>query len=495
MKTMQYISLLLVCCSAIEAATPTIGINFTPVTASYNLSAVSTPQNPTVGVGATQAISMTYALVTSYNKTTGLADGIINNDSGAFAGVSVGINDNWIIYNRFAQRFIFSGEDENAVLLQFFVSHDATITPTTVWDYHVLSPDQINPLGGGANGFIDFNQPGYDQNAYYNSVATFDVNGIFLGSSLTVTPQSAILAGTANTTVFPGLFADNPLFIVQEGFAFPATNFDANPTYGYYVWLNYDTPAAPNSTDGDTIQLYRILDAGSNTPTLGPLVTAPFVPFSYGILSAPHLGNLFGVVGELQTGFGRISAYPHVRNHQLYMCQDLQLNSTGTPDANGDRVGILWSQFDLTGDVTGQGLGTEAADTIPVLIQSGTLFDNSATNPLFYFNSSIMTDKNSNMVLNFNISSAVQYVDTAFAYRAASDPAGTLRAPVLIQQSQHPYNFSPFTSLSPGPNVQRWGDQSVVVTDSNDDVTFWLTQYWVALQNAWGIQLTQLLPG
>jgi hypothetical protein len=41
--------------------------------------------------------------------------------------------------------------------------------------------------------------------------------------------------------------------------------------------------------------------------------------------------------------------------------------------------------------------------------------------------------------------------------------------------------------------VQRWGDQSAVVVDPSDNTTFWLNQPFAALQNAWGVQVTQIL--
>ena len=487
MKNFYNIQFLLLAYSISLYAAPTIELNYTAANAQDAFEILFVPFNPTLAVGSQQAVLSTYQIVRSFDKHTGIADGVINIDSDSWIGNPDNNNDLWLMFNPFMKRWIFSCEDINVTFLQLYVSSDDPITFKTTWQRIIIPPDQINPLGGGANGFIDYQQPGFDQNAWYNGVATFDADGNFIGSSLTVIPSSSIVNESPNITVFPGLFPE-PLFIVQEGFACPATNFDANPTYGYFLWVIYDTPAAPNSTVGNTVQLYRILDAGSNTPTLGPLVTVALPEsFAYNTLSAAHKDNLFGDGGAMQTNFGRISAYPHVRNHQLYMCQDIQMNAAGEADPDGDRVGIRYYQFDLTG-----GTGIENPDTVPTLVQSGTLYDSTPTDPKFYYLSAIMTNKNGDMVISFNISGVNDYIDAVFVYRYASDAPGTLSEPVYLTHSEYPCNFSANVSLTPGPNVQRWGDQSIVVTDPDDDIAFWISQNWAGLQNAYAFQVAKV---
>ncbi len=80
-----------------------------------------------------------------------------------------------------------------------------------------------------------------------------------------------------------------------------------------------------------------------------------------------------------------------------------------------------------------------------------------------------------------------------YAFRAASDPIGELRTPVLTTNTSFPLNYNTNSSIEPGPGVQRWGDESIVVIDPTDDLTFWLTQPYAALQNSWGMQATQLI--
>jgi hypothetical protein len=473
----------------IMCTTPTIGFNFTSVDVINAVAGtIGIPQNPTADGGPTQYIVSSYPAMRSFDKLTTEPDRALNIDANSFAfsGGDDSTADVWLLYDRFAQRWFFSCENATTSALHFVVSDSAIITPQTQWAFYEVPLSTLNPAAAG----VDYNQPAYDQNAWYNGLGTFDGSGHFLGSTLTVVSQSSILAGNPNITVFPGLFPE-VVNIVQEGFACPATNFDANPEFGYFLWLIYDTP---NSISGTRIQFYRILDAGSNTPTLGPLVTITVPEFAFNGLLSPHKGNLFGAVGLLQNLLGHFGAYPTVRNKQLYLCHDIQVDSSGTASTSGDRVGIRWYQFDMTGDSTGQGLGTETPSTVPVLIQTGTLFDTSATNPLFYFNSSMMTNKNGDLCISFSASGNDAYINAGYAFRSGSDPLNTLQSPVLVTNSSFPYNYCPNNPLNPGPNCQRWGDASIVVTDPSDDTTFWLTQPWAALQNAWGIQTTQVIP-
>ena len=471
------------------------GFNFI---ASSSLDAVATvfgdPFNPTCAVGATQFIESIYQNLRSYNKSTGQPDGVLNIDASAFTGTASrgGAQDVQLIYHPFIQRYIYSFEsDANAneapTSLNFMVSSGSNITRSTPWASYTIPAAQINP--GGTGGSLDYQQPACDQNAWYNGVGTFNSSGTFIGSSLTVVSNSSILAGSPNITVFPELL--NNVGFLAEGFAAPANNFDANPTYGYFVGLVFESP---DFLTGTQMQMYRILDAGSNTPTLGPLVTFTATPFAATSLAAPHKGNLFGLTGQLQTTPSVFGNGVHVRNKQLYLVTPIAVDDTGAASATGDRTAVIWWQFDLTGDPTGQGKGTESPSTVPVLIQTTTIFDSSASDPLSYYIPSIMTNKNSDMVISFNISGNNAYVNAGYAFRAGSDPLNTLRAPVYTTNSTVPTNWEYNTSELPGPNLQRWGDGSKVALDPSDNLTFWMVQAWGAYLNTWGIQATQVIP-
>lgn len=105
-----------------------------------------------------------------------------------------------------------------------------------------------------------------------------------------------------------------------------------------------------------------------------------------------------------------------------------------------------------------------------------------------------MTNKQGDMIITFCSSGNEAYINAGYAFRAASDALGTLRTPVYVTDSSFPQNYNANLDLAPGPNVQRWGDGSSASVDPSNDLNFWLTQNFSALQNAWGMQATEVIP-
>ena len=105
-----------------------------------------------------------------------------------------------------------------------------------------------------------------------------------------------------------------------------------------------------------------------------------------------------------------------------------------------------------------------------------------------------MTNKNGDMVIACTVSGAQDYPNAVYTGRKATDPQNTLRSPVLVTNSMFSYNFGPFVDPTNGNIGQRWGDLSSVSLDPKNDLTMWSTQEFAAVQNGWGIQVTQLLP-
>lgn len=485
----------------------TIGLNFTAATVVDVPYADFTPPNQSGWVGPEQYILMSYGVIRSFNKFTGQPDGILNIDAGSFFGVTA--EDVRIDYSRYADRWFMSCENNDLTVgypdeLLIAWSDSGVITPQTVWTIYTFTNEQIVPqqdIPADGPADLDYQQLATDANAVYISVDTFNtLNGTtedYLGSSVVVIPNSSFVAGnTFNYTVFPGVLGPDTIpAYLESRFTPPADNFDPSPTFGYLLNTAYDGTMG-NGT-GVLLNFFRILNSGSANPTLGPLIDISVPLYANGnqisnpLGNAPHKGNLFGTNGYLQTGnFNSMEAIC-VRNKQLYACQAITLDSTGTGNPNGDRTGVRWYQFDLTGDPTGQGQGVETESTVPVLIQVGTLYDSTPTNPQNYFIPSIMTNKNSDLIITGTTSGANNYTNVFYAGRKASDPLGTLREPILITNNPgNPYNVS----LLVPQTGQRWGDLSSLAPDPSNDLDIWSTGEWAGLVNGWAIQATQLIP-
>lgn len=464
-----------------------VPLDFDAATAGDTVSAIFIPQNLNGWVGAEQYILMSYGAVRSFNKATGLRDNVLNIDASSF--FNVGAGDVRIDYDRFSQRWItycetinLDGVSDGIVIC---ISSDAVITPYTRWYKYTLPQIILNP--GNPNGSLDYGQLAVDQNAIYVGVNAFSDPdaSVFVGSTALVIQKSSVInGGTPVYTVFPGLLGN-----INSQYLPPADNFTPNPTYGYFInaVVNYNnTPP----TGSNQLALYRISDAGSATPTItGPIfITVP--AFGYADV-APHLGNLYGLDGYLQSGNALMWA-PHVRGNYLFCAHDIQLNQAGEGKNladGGDRIGVRWYQFDLTAG------GVEAPNTIPTLVQSGTLFDNAATNPKYYFNASIMTNKNLDLVISSTVSGNLDYTNVIYAARKATDIPGTLRDPVYITQAANSYNFGTLAQINAGALLgQRWGDESSLSPDPINDLEIWNTQEYATSNNAWAINVSKLVP-
>ncbi len=497
----------------------TLGLNFEAATVSNTVQPFDArgDQNLTGSVGPQQYIMFSYSVIRSFDKATGKPDGVLNIDGSSFLGASIG--DPRITYSRFLDRWILSAENMNIGYPSELIiawSDSGVITSETVWTVVTFTNEQLVPQNIPADGPapLDYQQLATDVNAVYISMDTFDATtGAFLGTSTLVIPNSAIITGNTSPafTVIPGILAN------ISAFTPPADNFDPDAEFGYLInAVAFEYPCLPNivpfcpppSTPTECctynqLFFYRILNPGSAQPTLGQQILLD-VPNYTDPANAPHAGNLYttlelppGNVNAmyLQTSSSALKA-PHVRNKQLYVCHNIQVDSTGTGNPAGDRVGVRWYQFDLTGDPTGNGCGIETETTCPALVQWGTVFDTAITdNPKFYYIPAIMTNKNGDLVIEGTVSGNNDYTNVFYAGRKASDPLGTLRDPVLItNNTSNPYNVGPLNAYLNANIGQRWGDLSSLAPDPSNDLIIWSTGEWAAVVNGWGIQATQLLP-
>jgi hypothetical protein len=463
-----------------------IGLNFTAATVADAPQTNVIPTNATGSIGDKQYILMSYQAVISFDRNTGNPDGFLNTDAASFFNGSA--QDVRIDYDRFSRRWFASAELANDLVLA--VSDDSLITDSTKWAFFKFPNaqiiPQITPLGSG---FLDYQQLAIDRSAVYISVDTFDNLGDFLGTSSLVINKWALLDGIPSVTVFTG--------IVPESLAFgtivpPADDYDCNSRFGYLAHTSNSSFGSGNTYN--QFYIYRIVHPGGSHPTLSGPIAIEVPPYS-DPSNAPHLGNLYGAAGFLQTGVSGGLMAPHVRNHQLFACHPILLDSSGAANPSGDRVGVRWYQFDLTGDTDGRGKGKEQVDTVPVLVQSGTLFDSTAVAPIFFYIPSIMTNKNLDLVISATTSGANNLTNVAFAGRHNRDLSGTLRTPLLLTaNTTNPYNFGPLVQPFNGNIGQRWGDESSLSPDPVHDLDIWSTGQFAGVTNGWGIQVTEIRP-
>lgn len=462
----------------------TIGLNFTAASVSNTFFTSVIPPQQGGWVGPQQYILISYGIIRSFDKTTGLPDGVLNIDSGSFFGFPF-TEEPRIDYSRFIDRWFLSCEAGPGLLVTW--SDSGVITPETVWTSVSFSVADLVPQNPAS--FVFENQPATDANAvYFSVIAGDDATGNYEGTSIVVIPNSSITTGNTSpeVTIFSGVLpGQNPTILGK--FVPPADNFDPDAQFGYLI--NAANDFYGSGFTYDQLYLYRILNPGSTPATLGQEIALNVPPYT-DPQNAPNK-NLYTKIGAamfLETSNSQVHA-PHVRNKQLYVCHNVQVDNFGNSNPSGDRVGVRWYQFDLTGDPTGNGCGVETETTCPALVQWGTLFDPALIdNPKFYFVPAIMTNKNGDLVIEGTVSGNNDYTNVFYAGRKATDPLGSLRDPVLVtNNTSNPYNYGPL-------NPQRWGDYTNLAPDPSNDLIIWSTGEWAAIENGWGIQATQLLP-
>ena len=177
------------------------------------LNPIVIPPNLNGWVGPQQYILICYGIIRSFDKATGLPDGVLNIDASSFFGVDA--NDVRINYSRFLDRWLFSCENINPALgyaTEILVawSDSGVITPETVWTMSVVSNAELVPQNAsGLPAVVDYNQLATDVNAVYISLDSFDATtGNFFGTSTLVISNSSIITGNTSPafTVLPGIF-------------------------------------------------------------------------------------------------------------------------------------------------------------------------------------------------------------------------------------------------------------------------------------------------
>ena len=169
----------------------------------------ATPPDTMGAVGPTQFISFVNCNIVSYNKATGVADGVLNTTPNNFFNSvrnSSGTSDTHIRYDRTSQRWflviINVAFPKNRVLLA--VSNSETITPSTVWSFFFFS----SGIGTHTNCLADYPVPGVDANAVTIGVNQFCgaslTSANYAGSDIFVVQKSSVLGGgPIKVTGFP----------------------------------------------------------------------------------------------------------------------------------------------------------------------------------------------------------------------------------------------------------------------------------------------------
>ena len=504
--------------SAINLPVPppqTIGTNFLVKIGSETPTFLGTPGNPGVCVGPSQVILNTVQGFVEFDRqgNRGNFDVELNTISNADMDFTNPISTQEIQtrYDKFTNRLVFgmdlfaaSGNNADGGMV-IGISDSGNIDDNTQWTivniYGANALPDATGCPGDQNNDYDSCRCEVDKNAIYIAFDIFNEAAPFFpftsSSAFVIQKESLINEGPAVITTFRdviGFPGDSHPYRDATYNLTPVLNLDEDAPFGYYI--------AQDPQFWGKLVLFRVINPGSTAPTLSPGLPLD-VPQTGMLISgttlAPFLGNLYGELGVLALIDDRLYN-AHMRDKQLYTSHNILVDRNGVGTQSGDRCAARWYQIDVTGDSSGNGANTETATTLPVLVQAGTLFDSSATNPLFYYMPSVMTNKNHDLTLCGTLSGVNQPTTAFFTGRVKSDPLGTLRVGATLADITLALGGGPFTrslGLDSATGFytttfgQRWGDWSYTAFDPVGDLDMWTVQE-IALNGLTQVVIAQL---
>jgi hypothetical protein len=463
---------------ASAANAQSVGLSFLGATLADTL---AYPPDSMGAVGPSQFIVAVNGRVRSFNKTTGIADGVINADSDVFFAsvmTPTAVNftsDPRIRYDRLSRRWFVimidvpngTGASPNRVLIA--VSDGPVITGGSSWTFYYFQHDLVSPAGDTGK-FADYPTLGVDANALYIGVNVFKTRGqgFFDNTTAFVVRKSSLLTGgPVVVTAFRGLVGNGPNVgpYTPQG----VDNYDPAATEGYFI----GSGATGNFLYYDRLVLRRVSDPGG-TPAISGNITVTLPVNTGGTIGVPALGTTLGTLDGLD--YRLLGA--HYRNGRLWTSSNLAVSSSGAPStAAGARMGVRW--YELQGIPTGQ---------TPSVAQSGTLFDSSANARCFWMGT-VMVSGQGHAAMGFSVAGANDRANAGTAGRLKNDAAGTMRTPLLYTATSAAYN----PTDANGGFINRWGDYSYTCLDPDDDMTMWTIQEFCNANNSYGVQVAKLL--
>jgi hypothetical protein len=445
------------------------------------------PPDTMGAVGPAQFFLFINGRLKTFNKTTGLADGVINANPDAFfssvmtpAVPANSTSNPQIRYDRLANRWILTiidtpgtsagvlGNLPNRLLIAVSDAASAgVITGGTVWNFFFV---QQNTVGGGDTGeYLDNPSLGVDNNALYigGDMRTASSGAVVTSSGFVIQKSSILGSGPVVVTAFRGLINSGEGPVSPRG----VDNYDPAANEGYFVG---------SSVAAFGRMVFRRVGTPGSTPTISPNILVSLPATTSFPISIPHLGNTGGTNGQLDGLDDRLLA-AHIRNGRLWTAHSIAVDATGVAATGGPgrRNAVRWYEF-----VVPPGSGT------PTVNQSGTIFDSAASNPKFHWMPSVMVSGQGHAAFGFSVAGGNDRINAGTNGRLAGDSLGTQGAVSLYTNSSAAYNPS---GDSGGPLGRRWGDYSFTSLDPQDDMTMWTVQEFCDGTNTWGTQVAKLL--
>jgi PASTA domain len=345
-----------------------------------------------------------------------------------------------VLYDPYSDRWLVAAAD--APLLQsslILYGISDTADPQGTWHLYALRAD-----GTGAT-WPDFPTLGFNQTTVTLGINMFAVGSLtYVRCRLIVLDYASLRAGGSG----------KPLDLsVPGGFALqPAATYSPTEKTLYL--------AEHLSSNSATYRLWS-LNGGKLTLVGGAPRTNPLGPWS-----TPGPSNVLPQDRGrgIEAGDSRVGNAVF-RNGHVWYAQTIALPPGGT--GFGIHTAVQWVELDTTG----------------AFVQGGRIEDRPA-NPWngghSYAFAALAVNARNDMLVGFSDFESDDYPDAAYAFRAGTDPPGTLRAPVILKDGEGPYD------KTEGGARNRWGDYSGAQVDPSDDLSLWTVQEYARVPASLG---------
>jgi len=240
-----------------------------------------------------------------------------------------------------------------------------------------------------------------------------------------------------------------------RGWFLDGSGFTSSPAATYSA--TESTLYVPTQIDA-ALGSYRV-DTITGDPWTGPVYTVGATR-SRGLTWTAPLGNILPQKPTtavrrptgIETADDMIGSTPVVRDGFIYYTQTVGLPAGGAMT----HTSVLWTKLTAsTGAVADGGLIDDPTAT--------------ATNGgKWYSYPHIAVNKYGDAIVGFSQFSSAQWASSGYAVRAASDPAGTMRDPVVYKAGEDLYQ------KDYGSGRNRWGDYSKAQVDPSNDTDLWV---------------------
>lgn len=450
------------------------------------------PPDTMGAVGPTQFFVFLNGRLRTFNKTTGVADGVVNADSDVFfssvmtPGFPINFtSDPNVRYDRLTRRWFLTiidvpssaansiGDQPNRLLIAVTdAASNGVISGSTVFTFFFVQQDTVGPIPSTGE-FLDYPSLGIDEDALYVGGNMFGaVSGSFVNCTGFVIRKSSLLSGgPVVTTAFRGILpngsSDGPF--APRG----VDNYATGTNEGYFIGVSNAAFGRLN---------FRRITNPDTTPTISADILLTVASTSFPI-TVDHLGDTGGTAGNLDALDDRLFA-AHIRNGRLWTSHNIAVLPTGVSSGTNAqrRNAVRW--YELNGIRSVDNGGT------PVVVQSGTIFDTAATVAAArqFWIPSVTVSGQGHAAFGYSTAGTPFRADAATNGRLRGDTLGTTGAVALYTASTTAYN----PPADPG-GPRRWGDYSFTSLDPKDDMTMWTIQEFCSSTNNYGVRVVKLL--